>query len=479
MDMDPARPRSKSAGTASAARSGARRLAAAGLPVRSTVEGVAWPVFPDPAGEAMLAMIWQFERSERFTPARLRALQMVQARALLRHAASQVPFYRELWRGLGFDPGVDALTPKRFSLLPVVTRAMIQSAGEAAFSAAVPEAHGTVHAGATAGTTGAPLQFRATGLTQFMWRAFTLRDHLWHRRDLTGKLAAIRSIPERRAEAPNWGLATAALCSTGPAVGLHIDHEIVEQARWLVEQDPHSLITHPSNLYALAGWFSGHGLKLPQLRDIRTVSERVTPEQRAACRVAFGLPLVDSYSTRELGYLALQCPGREHYHVQEEGALVELLDDRDRPVPQGTMGRVVVTSLHNFAMPFVRYDTGDYATAGAPCDCGRGLGVLARINGRARNLMSMVDGSRRWPGCELIPLDGVPGIGRHQFVQTAVDRIELRVEAARMEAADEAKLVSAVRERMGHGFELVVLPVERLERPASGKFEDFINLLTG
>lgn len=431
----------------------------------------------------MLAMLWQMERSERFTPARLRSLQMVQLRALLRHAAVHVPFYRELWAGLGrrrlgFDPAVDALTPKRFAALPVVTRAMIRSAGEAAFGTTVPQAHGPVQAALTAGTTGTPLQFRTTGLTQFMWRAFTLRDHLWHRRDLTGKLAAIGWMQGRRTEEQNWGLATASLCSTGPAVGLNIDHDIVDQAAWLLEQDPHSLITHPSNLYALSGWFSGHGMKLPCLRDIRTVSEPVAPEQRAACRVAFGVSLVDSYSTRELGYLALQCPQHEHYHVQEEGVLLELLDDDGQPVPQGRMGRVVVTSLHNFAMPLVRYDTGDYAIGGAACDCGRGLAVLERIVGRARNLMSMPDGSRRWPGCELIPLDVVAGIREHQFVQTAIDRIELRLVAdAPLGEDDKERLAAIVRERLGHGLELEVARVERLPRGAGGKFEDFVNLL--
>ncbi|MFN9123856.1 MAG: phenylacetate--CoA ligase family protein [bacterium] len=457
---------------------------AAGLPVRSAIDGIAWPAVPDQAGEALLAMLWQMERSERFAPARLRSLQMVQVRALLRHAAAHVPFYADLWAGLGrerlgFDPAVDTLTPKRFSALPVVTREMIRGAGEAAFSKTVPQAHGAVQTSLTAGTTGAPLHFRTTGLTQFMWRAFSLRDHLWHRRDLTGKLAMIRSTPGGRAEAPDWDRAASALCSTGPAVGLPVEHDIVEQVAWLVEQNPHSLITHPGNLYALAGWFSGHGLKLPRLRDIRTVSERVTPEQRAACRAAFGRPLVDSYSTRELGYLALQCPRHEHYHVQEEGVLLELLDEGGQPVPRGRAGRVVVTSLHNFAMPFVRYDTGDYAIAGAACDCGRGLAVLDRIVGRGRNLISMPDGSRRWPGCELISLDVVPGIRQHQFVQTALDRVELRLVADQpLGAADQASLAAVVRERLGQGLELAVVRVDHLPRSADGGSEAFVNLLS-
>jgi phenylacetate-CoA ligase len=216
-----------------------------------------------------------------------------------------------------------------------------------------------------------------------MWRAFTLRDHLWHRRDLSGKLAAIRRLPVPRIEEPNWGLATHALCATGPAVGLDIGHPIADQVTWLIEQDPDSLITYPENLYALAEWMGGHGVQLPRLRDVRTVSDRVTAEHRAACRATFGVPLVDSYSRVELGYLALQCPAHEHYHVPEEGVLVELVDDGGAPVQVGTPGRVIVTALLNFAMPFIRYDTGDLATAGPRCDCGRGLGVLKQLNGPA------------------------------------------------------------------------------------------------
>jgi phenylacetate-CoA ligase len=106
--------------------------------------------------------------------------------------------------------------------------------------------------------------------------------------------------------------------------------------------------------------------------------------------------------------------------------------------------------------------------------------VLARIDGRARNLMSMPDGSRRWPGCELIDLDGVPGIRGFQLVQAAIDRLELHVVAARpLGPEDDAKLEAAVRASLGHGFDLAVLPVEQLPHAADGRFEPFVNRVGG
>jgi phenylacetate-CoA ligase len=461
----------------------------AGLPMHSTLAGARWPVFPARGGEAMLAMIWQFERTERLAPVRLQALQMVQAREVMRHAAVSVPFYQQLWRDAGlepqhgtgaagrFDPARDALTPSRYAQLPVVTRAMLQQAGDTAFSASLPADHGRMMSGETSGSTGRPLAFRTTELTQFMWRAFTLRDHLWHRRDLRGKLAAIRWLPVARAEESNWGLATAELCATGPAVGLNIDHDLQTQARWLIEQAPSSLISYASNLLALARWFEAAGVRLPSLTDLRSVAEVVTAEQRAACKRAFGVPLIDSYSTKELGYLALQCPLHEHYHVQSEGVLLELLDEHDKPVPAGATGRVVITSLHNFAMPFVRYDTGDYATAGGVCDCGRTLPVLTRIDGRSRNLMRLPDGGLRWPLCDLVLLPDVPGILQYQFVQHSVDAIEVRlVVDARFDRALESRLTQVIHGKLGHPFALSFNYLPSIARSAAGKYEDFINL---
>ena len=92
------------------------------------------------------------------------------------------------------------------------------------------------------------------------------------------------------------------------------------------------------------------------------------------------------YSSQEVGYIALECPTGESYHVQAENVLVEVLDDQDRPCSPGDVGRVVVTALHNFATPLLRYDIGDYAEVGAPCPCGRGLPALRRIMGRQRNM---------------------------------------------------------------------------------------------
>jgi phenylacetate-CoA ligase len=94
---------------------------------------------------------------------------------------------------------------------------------------------------------------------------------------------------------------------------------------------------------------------------------------------AWGVPVIFIYSRAEIGVMALQCPQNDHLHVQSENVRLEVLDDDNMPCQPGETGRVVVTPLHNYQTPLVRYEIGDYAEVGEACSCGRGLPVLIRI----------------------------------------------------------------------------------------------------
>jgi len=175
---------------------------------------------------------------------------------------------------------------------------------------------------------------------------------------------------------PDWGRSPGGLFRTGPAVGVNILTPIDQQAEWLARQNPDYLQTHPTVAHRLAEHCQANAIRLPKLKQVETISEILRQGTREAVRAAWGVPVVDMYSTREAGYLALQCPDHEHYHVQAESALVEVLNAAGHPCRAGETGRVYVTPLHNFAMPLIRYDIGDFAEVGPPCPCGRGLPVL-------------------------------------------------------------------------------------------------------
>jgi len=110
-----------------------------------------------------------------------------------------------------------------------------------------------------------------------------------------------------------------------------------------------------------------------------------------------------SRSCQEIGHIASECEAAPHYHVAAENALVEIVDDRGRDVGPGERGRVIVTGLYNYVMPFIRYELGGVAVAGAgDCRCRRTLPVIARVEGRSRNAFVFRDGSRMWPRTSIV-----------------------------------------------------------------------------
>jgi phenylacetate-CoA ligase len=307
------------------------------------------------------------------------------------------------------------------------------------------------------------------------WNVLTLRDHVWHRRDLSQKLAIVRE-GSTHARADSWGVATMGLVDTGPAVSNSIHTDAAELLEWLLTERPGYLFTYPSLLAELARLALARQARMPELLEVRTVSEALGPELRDLCREAWGVPLVDSYSSSEAGYMALQCPEYEHYHVQSEGVLLEVLDERNRPCGPGEVGRVVVTPLHNFATPLIRYDIGDYAEVGKPCDCGRGLPVLKRVLGRVRNTLVTADGKRYWPLFGTRELTDKLPLLQHQFVQKTVELVEARLVVGRpLSAAEEQMIIARVQSKLPAGMRVELSYVEQLARSASGKFEDFIS----
>lgn len=441
--------------------------------------GIVWPPVPTGADATALALAWQLEQSQWWPAARLAAGQRRQLAALIRHAATSTPFYRARLAGVATDHP-DGVADDAWAQVPITTRDALIAAGDDLLSRAYPAAHGQAHEVTTSRTTGAPVRLRATELMAAWWRALTLRDHAWHRRDLDAHLAAIRHVADGAAppdglRARGWGPATAAIAPDAPMSLLSITATIDQQVDWLVRADPTYLLIYPTALDAVVHALAARGARLPALRQVRTISEALAPATRAACAEVLGVPVVDTYSAQEVGYIALQCPSSAAYHVAAERLRVEILDDDGRPCPPGATGRVVVTDLHNLATPVIRYDLGDLATVGAPCPCGRGLPVLTRIVGRRRGLLRYPDGRVAWP-VFTVACRAAARYRELQLVQDDVDRLRLRVVAdPPLTAADHAALTAALHGALGHPFAVTIEAVATLGRGPAGKLEEFVS----
>jgi len=311
----------------------------------------------------------------------------------------------------------------------------------------------------------------------------TLREHLWHQRYFRSRLAVIRDdhLPDEQVDWPTWGPPTSVLFETGPSHALAVRVGVTRQFEWLQSLNPDYLLVYPSNLAALLGRFEQSGLKLPRLRQIRTINETLSPDIRESARRVLGTEIADTYSSAEVGVIAVQCPDSGLYHVMAESLIVELLNEKGEACMPGEIGRVVVTDLHNFATPLIRYDLGDYAEVAEPCRCGRGLRALKRIAGRRRNMVRLPDGRSLWPAIGSLRYGEIAPIRQFQFVQRERDSIDVRlVSDAPVTADQERRIGDLICKALDFSFNLRFVYFEgHIPRGPGGKFEEFVCELSG
>jgi len=424
------------------------------------------------------------EASQRWSAPELAAGAQSQLIQLLEWAANNVPYYMTAG-SLMAALEILRRSPERFEeqwlQLPLLTKPTLRSEGPALNAPVVPQPHlplGVVH---TSGSTGIPVEVRNTAVTRVLWNALTLREHLWQERDFAKRLGIIRSCPPgdrnpQGRQRATWGPPAAVLYRTGPASVLHVGLPLDLLVDWLRRFDPHYLLAYPSVAAALFEALGPAG-KPPALEEIRLFSEPVDVELETRLATAWGVRVSDMYTSNENGQIAIRCREHRSLHVQSEGIFVEILNDKGGRCATGETGHVVLTSLHNLATPLIRYQIGDYATVGEPCGCGRASPVIRQVLGRVRNLALSPDGRRYWP-IALHKIRAVAVIRQAQWVQTARDRIELRVVLERpLTAAETQQAIDTVCETLGFPYRVEIVAVDAIARGPTGKFEEFLSLL--
>ncbi len=449
-------------------------------PLRSDVAGITWPSLSQGLSATLLSLLQQLESTQWWSAEQIAIAQNRQLEALLEHACAHSPHFFQRIQAAGLTTA-DLLNPEGFSALPVLRRADVQSHSQQMVCSEIPAAHLPISDASSSGSTGEPVTVKRTAVNHLFWLAFTLREHLWHQRDFSGRLAAIRArlTPDQPAVHPDWGVPVKLLFDSGPGYALPINRGVHEQLEWLQKVDPHYLITYPSNLNALLNEVENCSVALPSLRQIRTVGETLSPQLRTRAKNLLNLTIADTYSSQELGIIAIQCPSDDCYHVMSEGYIVEVLNDAGKPCQPGEIGRLVVSDLHNFAMPLLRYDTTDYAEVASPCGCGRTLPAIKRIVGRERNMVC-VNGSRRWPlyGFDHF-LEIAPMIRQYQLIQHSATTIEVKLFCTAPPNEEQKRnLEKVICTTLGHSF---AIQFTLLDKPIpigrSGKFEEFMCLI--
>jgi phenylacetate-CoA ligase len=231
--------------------------------------------------------------------------------------------------------------------------------------------------------------------------------------------------------------------------------------------------------YSQAGAELARYIKQKQLRtwsDMPTIcgAEQVTPRDHADLEDAFG-PVFDVYGCREVMMIAGECEVHDGLHVSMENLVVEIIvteGGRQRPACEGETGEVVLTDLHNFAMPFIRYANGDVATAGSTrrCACGRTLPRIHSVQGRMSEIVHDGNGSAV-SGVALsnVFYDVSSSVRQFQVIQHRDRSITIRVVPEEDLPSTALAQIRGNASRMLAGVDVRVELVADLPRTSAGK----------
>jgi phenylacetate-CoA ligase len=408
------------------------------------------------------------ERSQWWSPSDIQALQLQRLQALLRHAGEQVPYYRQLFARLAFDP-LQVQDVADLRRLPILRKADINDHRDAFRAAGA----GALQRLTTGGSSGEPLIFyvgkdRVSHDVAAKWRATR-----WWGVDIGDREAVMWGSPIELQAQDAWRARRDRLLRTRllPAFDLspsRLDSYLAS----LRHQQPRMLFGYPSVLCVLARHAQQRQCRLDDLgiKVVFVTAERLYDDQRALLSRVFGAPVANGYGGRDAGFIAHECP-EGGLHICAEDIIVEIVDHHGAPVPAGERGAIVVTHLASADFPFIRYATGDVgALDPRPCPCGRGLPLLKAVEGRATDFVVARDGTVMHGLALIYILRDVAQIRAFKIIQESLDRIRVLIVATPgLPAAVQASIVAQFHVRLGAGVDIVLEPVAAIPAEASGK----------
>jgi phenylacetate-CoA ligase len=439
---------------------------------RGSAGGNEWPERLDAHLAALLVDARWIAHLDRQPLESVQAWQTQRVAQLLTHATRHSPWWRQRLTGLG----------RRITLADVpVTgredyRASIETVGG---PLPLPPEHGSPVHEATSGSTGVAVEFYSSSLAK------RLVDAEWHHDDVRQgrRSAALRAelsgrVPEHAGEHTRARIHP--LLGGGEVLKRRLHQFSIEaHADWLSRVGVPYFSTLPVALSGILDVYEGGTVAPPRIEQVLTFGETVDPALRRRTRAMLGATIRDRYSCEEVGAIAFQCPhSDENYHIASSNVVVEILDDGGHSCPPDTIGRIVVTGLHNYASPVVRYELNDLAAWQPRCACGRAEPVLTQLLGRKRFLVRLPSGGRiavRLGAKEW--LDIAP-VREHRLVQVSerVIHVELVLERPLTEA-ERTAVVALLSREISPDLTYEVRQVERIEWGPTYKRQDLVSLV--
>lgn len=405
-------------------------------------------------------------QSQYWSAERLNEYQLTKLRAMLAHAARNVPYYRRLFRAVGFDPQqLRALSD--LQNLPTLDKATVrENLHDLIAENMRPQ---DMRYFTTGGTMGVPMGFYTMRHAGGRERAFMFAQWARIGFDYAERRAMLRGTAVKSARHWQYDASERSFVFSN----FHMTPEnVAEYTRVMKAKRLRYLHSYPSAIIDFARHLQNLKLAPPPFKAILASSETVYPGQREFIEAVFGARLFSFYGHSEDVVLAGECEVSRDYHIFPEYSVVEVLREDGSPATlEDEAGELVGTSLDNFAMPLIRYRTDDWAVIGRPaCACGRAYPLLKETRGRRQDMLVGELDNLISPTALNFHTDVFDRVLQVQFYQCQRGKVELRIKRRHdYGETDSVNILRALNEKMGDTVEISLRFVDEIPLSPRGK----------
>jgi len=442
---------------------------------KSFVKYVLAPVLDSYRGGQALKRLAELESTQWWPRDRILALQDERLRNLIGHAYNNVPFYRRIFEQRALNP-VEIAASGNLVRLPILTKQLVRDNFDDLIARDFPSRR--LVSCRTGGSTGEPLSFYGTRDDCRGWGiAAELRAYGWAGYEVGDRCAL---LCERSVYESGMGRVSRIVRHFLQKVELFnvldmSDAKLVLFAKKLEDFEGGFIKGYPTAIYLLARYIEKEGKSRVRPRAIISVGEELYDFQRVLFAKVFGCESYSYYGTNEVDAIASECSAHSGYHIAAENVVVEIVDDNGRPVPAGGEGRILVTNLHNYGMPFIRYDIGDVGViSDKACPCGRGLPLLLALNGRTADVIFTRSG-KAIPGVALpFSICAPLGVEQFQIIQDTCEKVVIKVVLDKRYSRNSVneitgELTHNFGSALGEDIDITVEYVDRIPSTGRGK----------
>lgn len=394
---------------------------------------------------------------------------------LITFSYRNVPYYHRLFKNLNLQPD-DIKKIDDLEKLPVLTKDIILKNYDDFKPVNLNHIGYIVHS--TGGSTGNPFKYRVSTVDRFVGGAMIYRGWSYGGYELGDKMIFLAGSA--------LGVGTKSYLVTK-------SHEIARNLKKLSSFDmsevemknyfniinsfkPLFFRGYASAFNLFAKYIDENNLDIQKPNAIFTTSEKLYPDMKKNIENVFDCPVYDNYGLFDGGVSAHECSDHCGLHIDTERSIMEIVDEKGSQLEKG-VGNILATSLNNYAMPFIRYNTGDMGDLMNDfCGCGRGSMLLKEVIGRQNEMLQTPEGkfvhSAFFNG---YMFGKISGIVEFQVIQKSLEKIVVKIVAD--ENFDERQLdnIRTAIKSKSKRWDIEFKFVDQIQRTKAGKYKFILN----